>query len=252
MTTQSNLKTGLALLDQLQADQKNWHATIYKNASDKLLDMLALCQTAFQQLRGDRPALKALADKLKDAGITFNAGTHLSSRIVRYVFCMHNSRTAVYARVLRAAIEAKIPPQDLPEWVNRQGGIEYVRKPQKGNMTEAQRLDAAAELASEALLKAASLATISETSADLAPDASAELPFALALVRANDDAGYDIVYCTRNASLVRRALALVPKDVVTANSNPDAAQQQADKLARAEALAAQAATSVDTQAAEAA
>lgn len=235
----------LDFLDKLHDEQQAWSTTLYASANNKLLAMLAECLAAYNRMCGDRKMLKQFTLKLEALNVPFNTGTHLTSRIIRYVFRINNSRTAAYARVLRAALDAKKEPGDLAAWVVSLGGIENVRRLSKNNITPAQQANESAEQAAELLLNCKALTTISAGSIDLMPDTSTNFPFSLAVVRSNSAGDYEIVRCVRNASLVRRLLAGEAKALEAENDNVVAAQQQADKRAQSNAIAAEALSSID-------
>ncbi len=236
----------LDFLDKLHDEQQTWNSTLYASANSKLLALLSDCLAAYQRLYRDRHMLKAFTVKLEASSIPFNAGTHLTSKIIRYVFRLYNSRTAAYARVLRAALSAKKEPNELAAWVVGLGGIENVRRLSKSNMTPAQQARESAEQATELLLQCDALATIAANSADLTPDTSTGLPFSLAVVRSNAAGDFEIVRCVRNATLLRSVLASEAKLLQAENDNANAAQQQADKRAQNNATAAQAQQSTDS------
>lgn len=232
----------LDFIDKLQADQQVWHSGLYASANEKLLALLADCLLAYSKLRDDRRALKVFKIRAKDLSIPFNAGTHLASIVVRYVFRIHNSRAAVYARVLRAALDEKIAPEQLPAWVTNVGGIENVQRPSKSNMSATQQRDADVDDAVELLLESAALTTLEASAADLTPDTSAGMPFSLVLVRSGPSGDFEVVRCVRNTSLLRQVLAREAKALRAENDNATAAAQQSAKLADSVAIVTAAAT----------
>lgn len=238
--------TSLDFLDKLHDDQQNWNTTLYASANSRLLTLLSECLAAYHRLSGDRRMLKLFTVKLDALGIPYNAGTHLASKIIRYVFRLYNSRTAAYARVLRTALDLKKAPNELAAWVVNLGGIENVRRLSKSGKTPTKQAQESANQAVALLLKCDALATIAAASADLTPDNSTEFPFSLAVVRQNDAGDYEIVRCVRNATLLRSVLAGEAKSLNAENDNAAAAQQQSDKRAQSNAIAAEAQKSTDS------
>src|SRR5271170_5527694 len=117
----------LELLDSIYVQQVEWTNTLYKSANERLLGLLSDCVKAYYVLHKDRYASKCLTQQLKDWRLVERDGTHLATRIVRYVFRLNNSRTSAYARVVRAAIDKKLEASQVAAWVTDQGGIESVR-----------------------------------------------------------------------------------------------------------------------------
>jgi hypothetical protein len=214
--TGGNVKTGaMPMLDKLHAQQVEWNDTLYKSANDRLLVLLGECLAAYEVLRDDRAACKQLNARLAQLGLGAREGTHLTMRIVRYVFRITNSRASAYARVLRSAAEHKVDALQLKQWVTETGGIEAVRRKSKGGLTPAQMAAQLCEDAGQALATAKPVACISKLPQALKPDTEAYEGYTLALVRFDKQTGAgDIVWGSANAVLTKRFLSTVGKNVL--------------------------------------
>ena len=207
-------RSALDMLDRLYNEQIEWTNTLYKSANDRLLSLLGECIDAFNLLKADPTARKVLDARLKEIKLDPRAGTHLATKVVRYVFRLSNGRASAYARVLRVAIDSKVEPLKLGAWVAAEGGIEAVRRAPKGvNAKELAKQTAAS--AEEVLATAKALLTIAKLPASLKAGTEAVATFSLLLVRNDQQTGAgDVVWGTDNAALTKRFLALVGKKVL--------------------------------------
>ena len=240
-TKGNNSKAGvMPMLDKLHTQQVEWNNTLYKASNDGLFAMLGECLEAYKLLQLDRTACKLLNARLEALGLAAKEGTHLTTRVVRYVFRIANSRAAAYARVLRAAVDHKVEPLKLKLWVIEQGGIEAVRRLNKGGATPAQRAKQLTEDAGSALVSAKALASIDKLPAGLKPGAEAYEGFKLVLLRHNKQTGAgEIVWASENAALTKRFLAVVGEEVLTKHKTSKAQSTATSKrAAQAAAIAA--------------
>ena len=232
-TKGNNSKAGvMPMLDKLHTQQVEWNNTLYKASNDGLFAMLGECLEAYKLLQLDRTACKLLNARLEALGLAAKEGTHLTTRVVRYVFRIANSRAAAYARVLRAAVDHKVEPLKLKLWVIEQGGIEAVRRLNKGGATPAQRAKQLTEDAGSALVSAKALASIDKLPAGLKPGAEAYEGF-------KQTGAGEIVWASENAALTKRFLAVVGEEVLTKHKTSKAQSTATSKrAAQAAAIAA--------------
>ena len=177
----------------------------YRTASTELYEILAECYAHSQFYRAADISFKLqLNQLLRDAKHTFNEGTRIDTKVVRVVFgevfsgTVGRSRGAIYSKVLIAAHEAKVSKEGFVEWLAQQGGVEAVRKQNKGKT--------AAQIKSERAISAHERLSQQATQ-DLKLSTPAQnYDFSIALVA---HAGGDkrIVALLNNSSLVKDALA---------------------------------------------
>ena len=111
----------------------------YRTAFTELYEILAECYAHSQFYRAADISFKLqLNQLLRDAKHTFNEGTRIETKVVRVVFgevftgAIGRSRGAIYSKVLTAAHEAKVSKEGFVKWLAQQGGVEAVRKRNKG------------------------------------------------------------------------------------------------------------------------
>lgn len=230
----------MPMLDKLYTQQVEWRDTLYKSANERLLGLLSECLEAYKLLKDDKIACKLLNARLGELGLGAREGTHLTMRVVRYVFRITNSRAASYARVLRAALEHNIGSVALKEWVIEKGGVEGVRRLNKSGVSPAQVAKQVSEEAGEVLGNAKALASINKLPSELKPGENAYEGFKLVLLRHNKQTGEgEIVWASDNAALTKRFLAVVGTDVIAKNKKYKAQNTASDRRAvRAVAIAA--------------
>ena len=130
------------LMKDMVATQKiatKWTKNAYRTASTELYEILAECYAHTQFYRAADISFKLqLNQLLRDAKHTFNEGTRIETKVVRVVFgevftgAIGRSRGAIYSKVLTAAHEAKVSKEGFVKWLAQQGGVEAVRKRNKG------------------------------------------------------------------------------------------------------------------------
>jgi hypothetical protein len=65
---------------------------------------------------------------LKDMNIKFQKNSPLLTILIRYVFNSDRTRSYNYNRVISSAIQANVSPENLPKFIEEQGGIEECKK----------------------------------------------------------------------------------------------------------------------------
>ena len=218
----------LAQLEALHTEQKTWSDTLYKNSTTQLYRMLADCLDVWDQLKSNRTQRQELDHWLDTAGLKSKSDTHLTTKIVRYVFRINTKRSQIYARVLRIAGDEGIKAENFVRWVIEHGGVEEVRRQ---NANGASPLAIAAQIVKDAadiLLEADTIATLEKRPQQLTVNTDGSLDFALALVRENKSTGAaEIVYGMNNAALIKKFLAYVGKEVIEQRKAKLSTKQQA-------------------------
>ena len=223
-----NNSNALTQLEALYAEQITWNDTLYKASTTQLYSMLAGCLDVCEQLKGEIKRRKLLDNWLAAAGLKFNEGTALATKVVRYVFRIDNKRSSIYSRVLRIAIADGVKAEGFAAWVIECGGIEEVRRTAASGVSAAAKKKQIAKDAAEILLEADALVTLSNLPQALDVNTDGAFEFSLALVRKNKSTGVaEIVRGTDNAPLIAKFLALVGADVIKARTAQLAIEQQA-------------------------
>ena len=153
---------------------------------------------------------------LRDAKHTFNEVTRIETKVVRVVFgelftgAIGRSCGAIYSKVLTAAREEKITKENFVKWLTAQGGVEAVRKQNKGKT--------AAQIKTEPVLSAhEQLAKQSTQDLQLSTPAQ-NYEYSLALI-AHTGGDKRIVALLNNNTLVKEALAKAFAELETQKSS---------------------------------
>lgn len=193
-----------------------WHDTTYRKATDELYELLADCyQTTADIRKSSVSVMKSLNLLLKSKKLVFNEGTSLETKTVRVVFGDIGKRAQIYARVLRNAQEQSVEPTVFAIWLAEQGGVEAVRKRQKGKTPadiKAQRVERAEK----------SLPHVKAKQLVDAPKVDG-VDYVLALVQHTNGKQRIVGFC-ENTTLIKEAMAKLA----------DAAEQQANAETRAD------------------
>ncbi len=205
----------MRVLDGLRAKQVEWTNTAYKAANDGLINLLAECVEAYNELSRDADGRKHLTEALAALQLEPKDGVHLSTRIGRYVFGEKSKRVDGYATIVRAAIEHKQSGKSFAKWVKTCGGLDQVRRLKKvgnaGSMTPRQM----STKASNALLSMPAAHIIRKPAEFLKASDKALENYSVALIRHNSQTGEaEVVYGTDNAAVTRHLLTVVAKAVV--------------------------------------
>jgi NAD-dependent SIR2 family protein deacetylase len=80
-----------------------------------------------------KESVASMRSELKKRGIVTQANTPRITVFVRYVFNSDRKRSYNYTQTLLAAIEEKIDPNDLPEFINSKSGVEEIKRTRKTN-----------------------------------------------------------------------------------------------------------------------
>ena len=201
----SNANTLMKNMLTTQKIANKWTKNAYRTASTELYEILAECYEHSQFYRAADISFKLqLNQLLRDAKHTFNEGTRIETKVVRVVFgevfhgAIGRSRGAIYSKVLIAAHEANVTKDGFVKWLTQQGGVEAVRKQNKGKT--------AAQIKTELAIGAHE-----KLSQQAAQDLQLSTPaqnydFSIALV-AHSGGDKRIVALLNNSSLVKDALA---------------------------------------------
>lgn len=121
-------------LNGLRNRRVAWEKTDYKKANEGLYALLADCLAVFEDkfvnaAEADKKGLRnELAAKLKADGVKVQNNTTTLTMFVRFVFGSDRKRAHGYAYVLKAAISQSVAANELPDYINKQGGIEEIKR----------------------------------------------------------------------------------------------------------------------------
>ena len=134
------------ILEGLEQKRKDWEEGAYRKSNMELYGILSEC-LLFSVTLPSKTAAKARNAELdkffKLRGYQNKANTPLATKVVRAVFGnIDRRRTNVYSLVIRAALDAKVTPEDLPNWIMAQGGVEEIRRAaSKNHVPSAERIE---------------------------------------------------------------------------------------------------------------
>jgi len=244
VSNKMNIEEVADRLDDLANDRASWETGSYKKSNDDLYGLLERCFNLLDQMKGQRKLIAELNVLLRLHGISFNEGTSLATKVVRYVFGDCGRRAFGYARVLTVAAAEKTEKESFAAFITRKGGIEEVRKQKAtGTLSKAEQANKDVVVAEGYFASAPSLVTdFACTAPDVQPGAEAAHQFSAALLRKNDDGTFSIVYGCNKAAVVK--LLLVEGSKVASAHNVEQAtaeQRRQVRKARDEALSALAA-----------
>ncbi len=239
IASNSNRPLIITELDKLCNKREEWELNAYKRSNDQLYEILAQCLTIYEKLSEDhkqRQLFRSFCEDLKKEGVlTFNDGTHLTTRIVRYVFRNCGKRSFAYAKALQVAQAAKITPKQLPNWLIEQGGVEQVRRAAKQGPTPKQQADSMRSFAADTFADQEPLVGDIKPDTMFEPDANADHMFALALLRKEDDGTISLIYGTNNSTLINKILVFAGKEMSSAQKDADKnTKRKADNAQRNE------------------
>ena len=123
-------------LDDLVTRRESWDIDFQKsNLAQYILlsDMYKVFMTSFVQVKSEeRKALKIfLTAKLIEKGANILEQTTVLTMFIRYVFNAPSKRAHVYSNVIKAAISHSIEPENLSNWIIKEGGIDEVSRRKK-------------------------------------------------------------------------------------------------------------------------
>ena len=109
--------------------------------------------------------LKADVERcLAEMGARYTDSSHTLTKIVKCVFGADRRRVSAYSIALRAALAAKIPTADIPQYIRNSGGVEELRLAKSPNAkTPKQKALAAAQTVDQTVIANVTLALPAET-----------------------------------------------------------------------------------------
>ena len=206
-------------LSELCDKREEWEQNAYRTSNEGLYAILAVCLDIYQQLKGTSAKQiaerKKLTTALKEAGLTSNGGTHLTTKIVRYVFRSGKHRTSVYSRVIACADEHYQDASSLPKWISENGGIEEIRRKSKDGFGPADLNEAYKDTAENHYFYSKEIISPFKSVEQLEPSNIGTSHYAVALLRKNADGTLSIVYGTNTEAIISFVLLEAGKKLVT-------------------------------------
>ena len=198
-------------IEQIAAEREAWEQGSFKKSNEELYAVLERCLFMYAEVKTSQKLRKRLNTMLNDRGIAYNSGTNTLTKIVRVVFGNCGKRAYTYARVLKVAEREKPENKSLAAFIADAGGIEEVRRTQKGISPAKMREQAISNAYS--WMEEKSVVVKVESADELMPNSDAAHSFSLAVVRQEANGTQSIVYGINNQALLNKALEYAGKQL---------------------------------------
>jgi hypothetical protein len=194
-------------IEQLVAERKDWQHGAYVKSNEQLYALLGKCYGFYFDLRGNDKETKAarevLNGEISKKGYSFNEGTHMLTKLVKYVFeGIDRRRVSAYSLVLREALAQNKKADEIAAFITNGGGVEEIRRSKSGNAkTPAQK----AALGKQAVAEKQLATFNSDTLAVLAQNAGKSVGDELVAVIAQQADGSFVVRALINSKTALNA-----------------------------------------------
>ena len=120
----------LTQLNQLSEIRESFEKNTLNGSNKELYQILSKIYQIFSDMKTNKSKfdIDFLKYALKDMNIKFQKNSPLLTILIRYVFNSDRTRSYNYNRVISSAIQANVSPDDLPGFIEEQGGIEECKK----------------------------------------------------------------------------------------------------------------------------
>ena len=117
-------------LDQLSVIRDEFENKTLRGSNKELYKILSDVYSLFIEINSNKSKYDILKLKiaLKDRGFKIQNNTPVLTLLIRYVFNSDRTRSYNYNRVISSAIQANVSPENLPKFIEEQGGIEECKK----------------------------------------------------------------------------------------------------------------------------
>lgn len=117
-------------LDQLSVIRDEFENKTLRGSNKELYKILSDVYSLFIEIDSNKSKYDILKLKiaLKDRGFKIQNNTPVLTLLIRYVFNSDRTRSYNYNRVISSAIQANVSPENLPKFIEEQGGIEECKK----------------------------------------------------------------------------------------------------------------------------
>ena len=218
-------------IKQLVAERKVWEHGAYVKSNEQLYAVLGKCYAFYFDLRGNDKEAKAAREELNTVistkGYSFNEGTHVLTKLVKYVFeGVDRRRVSAYSLVLREALTQGVKADGIPAFITNGGGVEEIRRSKsKTAKTATQK----AALGKEAVSGKELAVFKSETLAVLAQQADKSVgDDVVAILTQREDGSFVVRELIGSTSVLKAALACAYSKNKLVGKNDNAAND--DKL----------------------
>jgi hypothetical protein len=215
-------------LNAIAAERKAWEIGAYRTSNTQLYAILAKSLSFYVQLDActkKTDAMRVVYDSFVDSNkIKFKKTTNLVSRVVKCVFFepsldkdeqCDRRRISAYATVLQRAIADKVSADNLPTWIDENGGVEQIRLNKANTKTATQK----AEVVRKDVETSANYIAVFESAALLKNFNSIDYDKAfVAVIVPRGDGKIEVRYVVKAEGAVNASLASMYAETVAAST----------------------------------
>ena len=120
----------LTQLNQLSEIRESFEKNTLNGSNKELYQILSKIYQIFSDMKTNKSKfdIEFLKSALKEMKIKSQNNSPLLTILIRYVFNSDRTRSYIYNRVISSAIQANVSPENLPKFIEEQGGIEECKK----------------------------------------------------------------------------------------------------------------------------
>ena len=120
----------LTQLNELSEIRESFEKNTLNGSNKELYQILSKIYQIFSDMKTNKSKfdIDFLKYALKDMNIKFQKNSPLLTILIRFVFNSDRTRSYNYNRVISSAIQANVSPENLPKFIEEQGGIEECKK----------------------------------------------------------------------------------------------------------------------------
>ena len=120
----------LTQLNQLSEIRESFEKNTLNGSNKELYQILSKIYQIFSDMKTNKSKfdIEFLKSALKEMKIKSQNNSPLLTILIRYVFNSDRTRSYNYNRVISSAIQANVSPENLPKFIEEQGGIEECKK----------------------------------------------------------------------------------------------------------------------------
>ena len=203
--THSSNSNVSSFINGLIQRHNDWHNGSRKISTQELYGVLAGClELAFTVKLNAKYA--ELETEMKIRNLHFNTSTSLATRIVRCVFNTDERRLGSFAAVITIALRQNVNSGDFVAWINKQGGIDKVRRTFAKQKKVTLSTKELSDIAKDNLKSAPALAVIGKDNLKNFKGAD-NSGFMLNISRINANGDCEVIATTTDSTAIRNALA---------------------------------------------
>jgi len=155
-------------LEALANAKNDWENNAYRTSNDQLYGLLQKCYGLYKLICADAANAKDRIEEidaylLREHNTKLSASAHTITKIVKAVFGADRRRVSAYSIALRAALDAKITVDKIPQYIRDSGGVEELRLAKSPNAkTAKQKAEDAKSTVDKSILAKLNLGALSE------------------------------------------------------------------------------------------